>query len=224
MPRAFVGFSVPQCNGTAASPMCLSPRAASDSGLELAAGAGGEASHPAGSPGPRHSCDGGFREHAPDFRPELLLRLPGDASSATVSENGDYMPASALPSSPSPVDPYRRGHSSMGLLRTGGPTGSGNIFAGLRSISQGNLAHSSMSASGTPRAGLLMSSLSPASSLSRDCAKEAAAEARRIKAAENMRNMERISLQALGDVRGEGPKLPGTPIGGRRQLRPLYPS
>lgn len=201
--------------------LCLSPRASSDSGMEGPMGhrsiAGLRGFNAADV---RCSLDGRVWQGRPsiDYNPELRLRIPGDAGSASVSENGD----STMPSaSASPMWSQRRSFTQMGapLMRTGGLGGSMNHTPVARSVSHGNLAFSSTSESGAPSA--YGGSVSTGQLLHCLGTKEAAAEVRRLKAAENMRNMERISLQALGDVRGEGTKLPGyTPIGARRQARP----
>lgn len=200
--------------------LCLSPRASSDSGMEGPMGPRSMAGlRGFNAADVRCSLDGRVWQGRPstDYNPELRLRIPGDAGSACVSENGD----SAMPSaSASPMWSQRRSFTQMGapLVRTGGLGGSMNHTPVVRSVSHGNLAFSSTSESGTPSA--YGGSVSTGQLLHCLGTKEAAAEARRSKAAENMRNMERISLQALGDVRGEGMKLPGTPIGARRQARP----
>ena len=128
--------------GGSGTPLSLSPRAASDSAVEVSAALGDiDAPRTAGVVEPL-TMDFGRTAHSAVLPPELRVRLPlpQDACSATMSESGDSQPASVSGGS-TPARLAASSHSATApLLRSVGASGSGNILAAaVRSVSQGNL-------------------------------------------------------------------------------------
>ena len=128
------------------SPLSLSPRAASDSGVEVLASPLGDVDAPrvTGVVEPL-TADFGRTAHSAVLPAELRVRLPSvpqDACSATtMSESGDSQPSASVSGGSTPARNALSSHSATApLLRSVGASGSGNILAtAARSVSQGNL-------------------------------------------------------------------------------------